>query len=389
MKMYRIVFTLFSLLCLLPLHAVAADCFSCHDQAAFKGRVVHEPVAKAQCATCHSPHVAKHEGLLLQKEAELCFSCHPQIAQRLESSPVAHQPVKQGQCSECHTPHASANADLLKQSGRQLCVGCHDELQQDYQVVHQPFKQGQCSACHDAHAGTDYRMLKKAGSQLCFDCHKVTKALQASHLDRNLRQVDCLGCHNPHGGNNRSLLRAVSHAPFADNNCNSCHGRTTGVDLCLNCHAGVLDSFNQVHTHLGVGGPENPCTVCHNPHVGDRPGLLPTNEGSVCRDCHANTFAKRDKMLHKHPGWNSCSDCHLGHGGDHPAMLKNGSNVCNQCHELHSDFSHPQGEEILDPRNGRSMDCLSCHDANAGTMYKYFLHGSGERGLCVKCHQSY
>jgi predicted CXXCH cytochrome family protein len=35
------------------------------------------------------------------------------------------------------------------------------------------------------------------------------------------------------------------------------------------------------------------------------------------------------------------------------------------------------------------MDCMSCHDANAGTMYKHFLHGSAERGLCVQCHLSY
>lgn len=390
MKITRTVFSAFCLLYLLaPLPAVAADCFKCHEQSEFKGRIVHEPVAKLQCVGCHSPHVARYKGLLRKKENQLCLSCHRRLAARIEKSPAAHQPVKDGLCGACHAPHASANPNLLKESGSRLCVSCHEGTVQNFAVSHQPFQKGQCSACHNAHAGADSRLLKKTGSRLCFSCHKATGDLEAVHLGRDLARVDCLGCHNPHGGADRSLLRAVSHPPFAAKDCKTCHDGESSAGLCLDCHQQALDSFNQVHSHIGVGGPENACTVCHNPHVGDRPGLLPTNEGSVCRDCHADTFARREKMLHKHQDWKFCSDCHLGHGGDHPAMLKNGRDVCNQCHDLHGEFTHPQGEEVIDPRNGRSMDCLSCHDANVGTMYRNFLHGSGERGLCVQCHQSY
>jgi predicted CXXCH cytochrome family protein len=35
------------------------------------------------------------------------------------------------------------------------------------------------------------------------------------------------------------------------------------------------------------------------------------------------------------------------------------------------------------------MTCETCHDANTGTMYQHFLRGSGERGLCIQCHQDY
>ena len=373
----------------LPHVARAVDCFGCHDAAQFRGRVTHSPVAKQQCDQCHSPHVSRHPGLLLDDQQTLCYSCHPQVAEEVGGSKVPHRPVKEGQCSACHAPHASANPALLKQTGAKLCYGCHEEARQNFRVAHKPFAQGDCNACHSAHAGEDYRLLKQSGSALCLDCHQATRALQSQHLGRDLRQMDCLGCHNPHGGEGAALLRAVSHPPFAQQNCQACHAGQSGSALCLDCHTQILDSFNRVHSHMGVGGGENACTLCHNPHVGDRAGLLPNNEGQVCRSCHDDTFAKWESMLHKHGGWNRCSDCHYGHGGDSPAMLKNGENVCAQCHDLHDDFTHPQGEGVYDPRNGREIDCLTCHDANAGTMYKYFLHGSGERGLCVQCHQSY
>ncbi len=388
MSILRLLLIIVLWICL-PLPVFSADCFDCHDVDKFKGRVVHPPVAKQQCATCHSPHVAKYEGLLLEKEAQLCYSCHQQLADRVASSAVPHKPVKEGLCSECHAPHASSNSGLLKKSAAELCYGCHESSEQNFAVAHKPFQQGKCSACHSAHAGDDYRLLKTSGSALCFECHQPTSALKSVHLGRSLKQVDCLSCHNPHGGKDSRLLRAVSHAPFAQKNCNACHGKQAGTELCLGCHQQTLDSFNKVHTHIGAGGSNNVCTTCHDPHVGDRAGLLPTNQGTVCRSCHADTFAKRDKMLHNHQDWNSCSNCHYGHGGDNPAMLINGQNVCAQCHDLHGEFTHPQGEGVIDPRNGRELDCLTCHDANTGTMYKYFLHGSGERGLCVQCHPSY
>jgi len=95
-------------------------------------------------------------------------------------------------------------------------------------------------------------------------------------------------------------------------------------------------------------------------------------------------------MLHQHPNWNKCSDCHDLHGSDWPGMIKTSpQEVCSGCHAEHKKFSHPMGEKAPDPRNGTPMNCMTCHDANAGTMYKHFLKGSAERGLCVQCHPSY
>ncbi|HEY5674341.1 MAG TPA: cytochrome c3 family protein [Malonomonas sp.] len=379
------------LLCLLilPVLSFAVDCFECHNPTDFKGRVVHAPVAKKACLSCHGPHVSRHEKLLLGKETELCFTCHKEVAKTVADSPMLHAPVRDGQCSACHDPHASEQGNLLKKAGGALCFDCHADAQKSYKVSHPPFSKGQCNACHAPHGGSDQRLLKETGSALCFGCHSSTKALQGKHLDMDLRQVDCLSCHHPHGGDSRILLRSISHKPFAEGKCKTCHSSTMGVEVCLNCHKQVLDSFNKVHNHLGIAGNGNPCVACHDPHVGDLPGLLPANVGTLCRDCHADTFERREKNLHGHGGWNQCSDCHQLHGSDGVAMLINGNNVCAECHEQHKGFTHPIGDDALDPRNGQPMDCLTCHNANDGSMYRYYLRGSGERGLCVQCHQSY
>ncbi len=377
------------LLALLPLSSFAASCYKCHDQSDFAGKVVHAPVAKQDCAICHSPHVSKQLSLLKKPEAELCYSCHKKTAKRIKTSQVLHAPIREGKCSDCHQPHVASNRKLLKKTGSQLCNECHEDLGKDLKVLHRPFRQGNCNVCHTPHAGDDYRLLRKTGSGLCLDCHKVTSKLRNSHLDRKIKDLDCLACHDPHGGKDNTLMRSVEHRPFAQKNCRSCHGKADTTKLCLGCHKNSLASFNRVHSHLGAAASGNACTICHNPHVGDRPGLLPTNEGSVCRACHEDTFKRREQMLHKHQDWNQCSGCHFGHGGDYPSMLRNGSNVCAECHDLHKGFTHPIGEDAIDNRNGQPMDCLTCHNANDGSMYKYFMRGSGERGLCIQCHLSY
>lgn len=373
----------------MPLSGLAQDCFICHEPGDFTGKVVHPPVAQGDCGACHSPHVSRYEGLLRKQESELCYTCHTEIFAQVEKKQFQHRPVQQGQCSSCHAPHAAERPGLLTLAGGALCYSCHEQAQTNYQYFHQPFQQGTCSVCHTPHASDDSRLLKQSGNRLCLSCHKPSAKLRKAHLGRELAEIDCLACHHPHGGAEPTLLRAVSHQPFAEGDCQGCHGQNPGAELCLNCHQDSLNSFYVIHSHLGVGGPTAACTVCHNPHVGDRPGLLPANEGRICRRCHEDTFQQREQMLHKHQGWNQCTDCHLGHGANNPAMLKQGSDVCSQCHEQHKSFSHPMGEAALDPRNSRPMDCLTCHDANTGTMFQHFLRGSGERGLCVQCHQSY
>ena len=368
----------------------SSSCFKCHDKGSFAGRITHAPVAEGDCVACHSPHAAKQVGLLKQPQTTLCLECHEEIAARLEQHDYVHSPLRMGVCTACHDPHVSEKPALLRAELAQACWDCHDRPE-PAAYEHQPFAKGQCSACHDPHSSDDFRMLKKSGADLCLGCHTQNQKLVKSHLGRNLKDLDCLACHNPHGSASSALVRNVQHDPFAAKSCYVCHDYTKeGVMMCLQCHADILPTFNKIHTHLRGNGEQNFCVNCHNPHAGDKDGLLPKNQGTVCRGCHEDTFARREASLYKHGNWETCTNCHSLHGSDHLAMLKDQPDkVCAKCHEEHIAFTHPLGDQAADPRTGQGMTCVSCHDPNAGTQFTYFLRGGAEKGLCMNCHKGY
>jgi len=369
--------------------ATSNSCFKCHKPDGFKGKVVHSPVAKGACDACHNPHVSRYDNLLTEKDGVLCFSCHKAFEKRLSADSVVHDPVLQAQCSVCHAPHASEFKALQRHPAAETCFSCHKTLQKSQPFVHAPFAKGECDKCHDPHSSRSVQLLRQKDPQLCLGCHSFTAMLTKKHLGRQPQKMHCLGCHSPHGSSEATLIRSTLHTPFAEKRCDVCHGRKNETSLCLGCHAGVMDSFYKTNTHL-VGGEGNVCLSCHSPHAGDQPGLLAGGKGQVCRSCHADTFNRREPMLHKHPNWNACGDCHQVHGADRTAMLRDEPDkVCGRCHERHLSFVHPLGEKALDPRDGTEMDCNSCHDANTGTMFKYNLRGESDRGLCIQCHQGY
>lgn len=364
-------------------------CFECHDEDSFKGKIVHSPVADGDCVQCHSPHVSKTEGLLNQPQKSLCLGCHDGIDERLEQSEYIHPPLQKGDCVACHDPHSSENSSLLRFDSAGACYDCHDQPEKAANE-HSPFMKGQCNACHDPHSSDDFRFLKKNGTELCLGCHTSNQQLAKKHLGRKLEKLDCLACHNPHGSTSASLLRSVAHEPFADNDCDTCHGQEQSVDVCLQCHEDILPTFNKTYNHLRGNGKENLCVNCHNPHAGDQDKMFPKNMGLVCRSCHEDTFTRRKDALYLHVDWETCTNCHSLHGSDQFAMLKDEpSKTCAECHEDHSTFTHPLGEDALDPRTGQGMTCVSCHDPNVGTQFKFFLRGGAEKGLCVNCHKGY
>jgi len=112
-------------------------------------------------------------------------------------------------CIQCHTPHDKNAA--WKNS---VCLACHNS-------PHVPNRNGSlstdipkenCAVCHSRVYGT-LTFYNSKHNQLgsCANCHPV-------HREKK----DCFGCHaNGH----------TSH-PFANNNCNACHGKVE----CKDCH---------------------------------------------------------------------------------------------------------------------------------------------------------
>ncbi len=365
-------------------------CYDCHEEKTFQGPHIHQPVADGQCDKCHAPHAAKYPALLRQPVNKLCSTCHLIFFKQIGSRRQLHDPVARGKCGTCHDPHASAYRKLLINTPGTECYQCHTNETSGYQYQHQPFSRRQCYTCHDPHAADHNHLLKNADPGICFTCHQSNQALSKSHQGRDMSTISCLGCHQPHGSDNSNLLRQVRHRPFNDGHCNECHGRAVGVDRCLACHQKVLASFLHPHTHLRGDGTGNLCLNCHNPHAADHDHLLISDTGETCRKCHAVKFERRQQAIHKHPGKHVCSECHKEHGADRPAMLRaEPQEVCARCHQEHKQFTHPIGDQALDPRNGKPMDCLTCHDPCNGTMYTHNLRRDGKRSLCIQCHQKY
>ncbi|MDY0190044.1 MAG: cytochrome c3 family protein [Desulfuromonas sp.] len=375
--------------------ATKNSCYACHDKAAFTQKVIHLPVAQQRCDQCHNPHLARYAGLLHKQGAELCAGCHAKLTKQIKTQQYAHQPALQGQCNSCHNPHATNQTHLLNDESHTLCLSCHDELRTPEKFVHAPFAQGKCATCHDAHSSDNPMLLRSQANQLCLGCHQSTSKLSTKHLNRDMNKIDCLECHQPHQADNKALLRGIQHQPFQQGKCQVCHNNNSGTSaICLTCHPDIMASFNQPLNHVIPDSNTSFCFSCHTPHASQQKGLLRGYPGEACRSCHEGKFEQRKESLHRHPNDNNCVDCHQLHGSSMPAMPKgdrqnNGDTACLGCHENHSNFSHPTGDKAHDPRNGKAMNCASCHDPCNGTIYKYNLRGTSDKGLCIQCHAGY
>jgi len=365
-----------------------ATCFTCHDKEDFSGKVIHHPVKKGECSQCHNPHVAHFPGLLHKEISELCFSCHTE-EEKLFFQGKAHEPVQNGQCLECHEPHAAQQKGLLKENLSATCFRCHIDLPTHYAQSHAPFAKGDCLVCHTPHQANLANLMRDNADTLCLSCHKRID-VNKKHKKFPKEAQGCLSCHAPHGSSRKGLIWDNVHVPF-EKDCQQCHKPGEGsvpTTTCLACHEEVGKARQTIHHHLG-GRHKNSCIVCHSPHAANNAHLLRGDQQEICFPCHQNIEKQMRDSLFSHPGTKKCSDCHAPHGSNRPAMhWGDGNAICNRCHKTQGTFTHPVGENIIDPRTGLMVSCISCHTP-MGSNYKYELKLSGSKDLCIQCHKRY
>ena len=363
-------------------------CFTCHSQKLFQKKLVHKPVAKGDCGTCHNPHVARYKGLLNKDLASLCFNCHQKAAREFGTGFI-HRPVKKGECTACHNPHSSENPGLMDKKLSESCFECHKALAKKTKYSHQPFAKGLCLSCHKPHQADNGQLLVQDSDNLCISCHQQS-ILKQKHRNFPGQPKDCLSCHNPHGSSRKSLIRDVLHKPYEDG-CKSCHDKKDGTSStnCIGCHEEIKEKLFSTHSHLTAPGNKNICIACHSPHAGNEKGLLLKKQNLICRGCHEETLRRKDNSPYPHPEATVCSNCHDVHGSNTLAMLKgDGNTVCAGCHKGQGQFTHPVGAKIIDPRTGQKVSCVSCHYP-MGTEHKYQLKRGGHKELCILCHRAY
>lgn len=374
------------------------DCLRCHEQvqAEVARPVPHDPAASGACADCHSPHASRHPHLLRAGERALCFTCHGDKAGEFLAGEV-HTPVKEGRCTGCHEVHGALHADLLAAEGNGLCLGCHERQHQEAArpVVHGPFRDGGCLDCHQAHSSPHAAQLMAPSPALCTVCHDATDPdLSARHAGMAVAETQCTDCHAPHASVSKGLLREVVHAPFAEGSCDLCHMvdsdtpqvlLMTGARLCQTCHQDTPPAGDTL-VHAPVAGGE--CLACHATHASSHDGLLVAGTGATCLSCHQEIRQRAETARTVHQVYDedgSCLGCHRPHSSKEDHLLTAGEiRTCLVCHE-NQRHGHPLGSDRIDPRTGKGITCVTCHDPH-GTDFPMQLRGDQSRGLCLECH---
>lgn len=223
----------------------------------------------------------------------------------------------------------------------------------------------------------------------------------------------CILCHNQGMALDATPIFATPHAarvdpaaPFADLQCETCHGpakdharsqrgggdvlppRTFGIraatpsaeqnEVCLGCHEshGRLGWFGSRHETENV-----PCAACHQIHRESDRVFDPLAQQDACFACHqdrqSDTFRTSNHPLRF--GAMACSDCHDPHAGDHEFLLREAT-VNDTCYRCHTEKRGP----FLWEHAPVSEDCTLCHRP----------HGSNHDAmlikrpplLCQQCH---
>ncbi|MBU1001583.1 MAG: cytochrome c3 family protein [Proteobacteria bacterium] len=373
-------------------------CVSCHPELKqeMASANAHEPFRKQKCDGCHTVHASKYGHLLKAEPRELCLSCHNGGGRGADG--VEHPPYATGDCLKCHDPHASGRKRMLLAEQDALCFGCHDKDRIAKGNLHAPVRKGSCLSCHQAHTSKYAGMLDKPRETLCKGCHADAGEKKGAHRGYSVADTDCVSCHSPHSSPRKALLMDDRHEPFARGQCGACHKqasgggalRQQGAQLCLRCHEGEAESFRKIVSHAGQGVY---CLNCHGPHASERGKLRRSGEERMCLECHSDTaeFVRGANATHKHPlvAEGRCTSCHTPHGSDQPHLFDKGEvGVCTNCHERHAEFTHPIGEDTVDPRSKRDISCITCHNL-MGSPYPFALRFDRKKDLCLQCHKGY
>lgn len=223
--------------------------------------------------------------------------------------------------------------------------------------------------------------------------------------------LSCLGCHSD--ATSRAVLdtpHAISaddRTPFADADCESCHGASPehrrlpripvamqfsgGQDayaaapvsdqnqVCLGCHE------NGGRTHWPGSSHEFAdlaCVSCHNIHSRQDNVLSAITQSQVCFECHAEKRSQLQRRSH-HPvleGLMACTSCHNPHGSTAESLLT-ANNVLETCTECHAEKRGP----FLWEHQPVSDNCTNCHNPHGSTQNR--LLSVRQPFLCQGCHQ--
>lgn len=258
-------------------------CTDCHEL--FDGMKSKHIPAQETCENCHQIDTAQHPdtsttGLFLtEKVPELCFICHDALKNELDTTRLIHQAVKdKKQCMNCHSPHASIESKLIINREKEVCLSCHNKvintsngkisnIKEQFtkgRVIHPVIESDGCVVCHKPHSSSynylltsiypigEYVPAKKENFEFCWQCHdsdllevlKTTTSTNFRDGDKNLHFVhsngekarNCNICHNVHATVKDHLI--ADKVPFGNWELPINYSATENGGSCFpGCHA--------------------------------------------------------------------------------------------------------------------------------------------------------
>lgn len=247
--------------------------------------------------------------------------------------------------------------------------------------------QAQQGASASATAATTPAYTPK-GADTCMRCHDdpaVTAIFKSKHAVRAdsrtpFAQLQCESCHGPGGDHAKHLHPGQPRQPIGMFSKGSTASVAQQNAVCLTCHAdnARVGWHGSVHERDGLA-----CVSCHRIHSQHDAVTEASEQPQVCYRCHAEVRADFDKFS-AHPvrdGELTCTSCHAPHDSLYPALLT--KPTLNQtCYTCHAQTRGP----FLWEHAPAAEDCSNCHRPH-GSVNPALLTVRPPL-LCQQCHSA-
>jgi len=263
---------------------------------------------------------------------------------------------------------------------KNYCIECHQELEDELLApvvtfkidIHQQFGLS-CADCHGGNPSEEDIDLAKDKSfkgtpqrsripEFCASCHSDPSYMRRFNPSLRVDQLD-LYWTSEHG----HLLKKGD----------------TKVALCTDCHAahGIQAATHPKSRTFPWNIPQT-CSRCHSDKDYMRDYKIPINQRDDYKESvHAYAlFEKKDLSAPV------CNDCHGNHGAIPPEVTSI-AYVCRQCHpsagELFSQSPHKKAFDKME-----LSECEACHGNHKILPPSDEMLGTGEKAVCIQCHES-
>ncbi|MDP3790937.1 MAG: cytochrome c3 family protein [Candidatus Omnitrophota bacterium] len=266
-----------------------------------------------------------------------------------------------------------------------------------------------------------------AAKDYCIECHKSLEASAKEPTDKIEGDVHFkrgLSCSDCHGGDStkedfteaKDTGKGFIGKPKRNDIplfCGKCHADPAYMrKFNPNIQTDQLAKYNESqHGKLNAQGDQKVavCVSCHDVHgIREKNDPLSpifiTNAPKRCASCHAdkeymkeysiptNQMEEYEQGVHGEAllkkgdrGAPACHSCHGSHDAALPRAIAVG-NICAQCHSLTRDLFAKSPHKAAHDKLG-IPECEACHGNHKIVRTSDDMLGTGEGGVCVKCHK--